>query len=288
MDKNSSCSAGAGIRIVFADMDGTFCADDKSVPRANLEAVHELSQRGIIFAACTGRHFGGLPQELLQPGMAAYAICDSGASIYRTGAGPIEVIDSSCVPRKTVEEIYERLEKLDIEIDIYVNRSIYTPATMYPYFEKERPFLSDDWYRYLDEVRTRFDGTYEDILDAYGDPYRLNVFFTTEEEAKVVKAVVDSITSVRGIRALPINTEITNVKASKGSAAKRLCERLGISFSDAFAIGDGPNDYSMVSMAGIGAAVSNADDDLKSAASIVSTSNNDAGFAHALHLAGIL
>ena len=52
-------------------------------------------------------------------------------------------------------------------------------------------------------------------------------------------------------------------------APRRLCELLGIPEENSVAVGDYENDIEMITAAGIGAAVDNADDNVKEAADIV-------------------
>lgn len=76
--------------------------------------------------------------------------------------------------------------------------------------------------------------------------------------------------------------EVSNPNADKGMALKWLGEKLGIKREEIMAIGDSGNDRSMIEYAGVGVAMGNSPDDIKSIADYVVPSNNDEGAAWAL------
>ena len=76
--------------------------------------------------------------------------------------------------------------------------------------------------------------------------------------------------------------EISAGGVSKGNSLLELSEYLGIGIENIMAFGDGENDISMIKTAGIGIAMSNAGPEVKSAADIVTSSNNNDGVAEVL------
>ena len=69
---------------------------------------------------------------------------------------------------------------------------------------------------------------------------------------------------------------------SKGDALRRYAEMLNINAEDTIAFGDSENDLSMINYAGLGIAMENGEEELKSAADMVTLSNDECGVAHAL------
>ncbi|MGO1281047.1 MAG: HAD-IIB family hydrolase, partial [Leuconostoc mesenteroides] len=78
------------------------------------------------------------------------------------------------------------------------------------------------------------------------------------------------------------NLEFINKKASKGNALAALAQSLNIDIEDTMAIGDQENDYSMIERAGLGVAMGNAIEKIKTIADIETATNNDSGVARAL------
>jgi Cof subfamily protein (haloacid dehalogenase superfamily) len=72
--------------------------------------------------------------------------------------------------------------------------------------------------------------------------------------------------------------------ASKGAALLALAERLAIPVAETFAIGDGLNDISMLTVAGTSVAMAGAPPSVRRAAQFVTSSNDEEGFARALAL----
>ncbi len=80
----------------------------------------------------------------------------------------------------------------------------------------------------------------------------------------------------------PVYIEFIDKKVSKGNAVRTLAEKLGIDISQVMAIGDQGNDLSMIEAAGVGVAMGNGIDDLKSIAQFVTKSNDEDGVAYAV------
>ena len=78
----------------------------------------------------------------------------------------------------------------------------------------------------------------------------------------------------------PFFLEILPKENSKGKALRRLCEILGIPPENSVAVGDYENDIEMITSAGIGAAVDNAQDSVKEAADIVLPSCEEDAIMH--------
>lgn len=76
--------------------------------------------------------------------------------------------------------------------------------------------------------------------------------------------------------------QIIHPEADKARALAIVAGRYGIHPSEVMAIGDAPNDLSMLHWAGLGVAVGNAWDSVRAAADIVVPPNDDDGVAHAI------
>jgi Cof subfamily protein (haloacid dehalogenase superfamily) len=76
--------------------------------------------------------------------------------------------------------------------------------------------------------------------------------------------------------------EFTNIEATKGNALKFLAVKHGIKREEIIAIGDSYNDIHMLKYAGLGVAMGNASEVVKSQADYITYTNNDDGVAHAV------
>jgi len=68
----------------------------------------------------------------------------------------------------------------------------------------------------------------------------------------------------------------------KGTAVTRLAELLGIPTAQVAVIGDGPNDVEMFRQAGLSIAMGQAVDEVKEAATCMTSSNDDEGWARGI------
>ena len=82
----------------------------------------------------------------------------------------------------------------------------------------------------------------------------------------------------------PAFTDIVSSANSKASGMEAICRHYGIRQEDTIAFGDGGNDIDMLQWAGIGIAMGNADDTVKQAADMVTTSVDDEGIEHAIDI----
>jgi len=80
----------------------------------------------------------------------------------------------------------------------------------------------------------------------------------------------------------PYYLDVTHPKANKGAVLLDLAARYAIKPEEIATIGDGPNDMLMFAKSGLSIAMGNAGSDVKQAASFVTTSNAEEGFANAV------
>ncbi|MGL6131454.1 MAG: HAD-IIB family hydrolase, partial [Fusobacteriaceae bacterium] len=77
----------------------------------------------------------------------------------------------------------------------------------------------------------------------------------------------------------PFFLEVTKKGMDKGNSLKKLIEKLGINSKEVIAVGDSYNDISMLKIAGMSVAVSNAKPEVIEMVDYVTNSNNNHGMA---------
>ena len=83
-------------------------------------------------------------------------------------------------------------------------------------------------------------------------------------------------------RSQPYYLDVTHPLANKGQVVAWLSRRLGIPPAEIATMGDMPNDVLMFRQSGFSVAMGNASDEVKAAASAVTDTNNNDGFAKAV------
>ena len=79
------------------------------------------------------------------------------------------------------------------------------------------------------------------------------------------------------------NLEIGKKGCSKGTALEKLTALLNMDMENTMCFGDNENDRDMIIKAGIGVAMANGEEGVKSAADYITKSNNEDGFAEAVY-----
>lgn len=107
---------------------------------------------------------------------------------------------------------------------------------------------------------------------------QLTPFITVEQERTVLPLISGCIAG----RWHPSFADITSVYADKGKGLVAMAESLNLKISETMAFGDGGNDISILCRAGIGVAMGNADDNVKSNADYVTDAIDNDGIKKAL------
>ena len=104
-------------------------------------------------------------------------------------------------------------------------------------------------------------------------------FFNKDSEQYIMSNV---LTHCDANRWHPAFTDCIPKGTDKSVGIDIVCSHYGLDVSETMAFGDGGNDIGMLSHAGIGVAMGNASDEVKAAASYVTSSVDEDGIARAL------
>jgi len=263
------------IKMVVTDLDGTLLNDQGEISTVNKNAIATLKDKGIIFVIATGR-----PEQLVKPYVKQLSYDDdlimyNGSVIghpYRSERKLSHFIDKTVL--KSILEFGFKQHKLMM---IYTQEAIYSnPNHRVEHFEKINLTLPVDQRA---------------IFKPIGDDYNhlltkdVNKVLFVEKDESVYEEVyahlsafphVDIVKSQKGF--IDVNPEFAN----KGNALVKLAEFHQIDLSEIMVIGDQENDISMIKIAGLGVAVSNASDYVKSFAKMITVSNNEHSVAFAI------
>lgn len=255
------------MKILFTDLDGTLLTTDKRISDADLASIREMTAKGHRFVIASGRPLPSVLKlaasyDLIVPGF--YVSCFNGSLIYDCyGEKKIQEIT---VSYEQAEYIFDEARKEGLHVHTYSDTHviadhdteefryyldhIHMPGIVDPDFGRHMThppcklivmsFVSRDL---LEDFRKRHSAWQEGKLDyTYSCDYML---------------------------------EYTAKGASKGGTVKAMCEFFGIPLSDAIAVGDEENDISMIEAAGIGVAMQNATETVKSRADYITECDNN-------------
>ena len=260
------------IKLLFLDVDGTLVSfNTHQIPASTVEAIRKAHENGVKIIIATGRCRKIINNlTAIEPYIDGYS-CTNGS--YNS----IEGKEVSCYPIAE-DDVLKVLEKADRdrkactvsgkENVTVVGRDaqfhqMFVEMHDIPYFAGELPPL--------------------DVVMAEGVT-ELTVFFDKDEGDKIMSELVNCESS----RWYPTFMDITAKGVNKGQAVRDVARYLGVSIAETMAIGDGDNDVPMIQAAGIGVAMGNSTDDVKSKADFVTDSIDEDGLANALKHFGVI
>ena len=258
-----------GVRLVVADVDGTLVTPDKILtPRARA-AVRTIVEAGVAFTITSGRPPLGmktLVDELqLQDPIAAF----NGGLLVRPD---LSVIREHLVPSEVAQAVIDILTKDTLDVWFYGHKDWYVKSRHGRHVDRE------EWtVKFPPTVVS----TYESLLDrvvkivGVNDDHDVMARCVAEVQRQFCQHVSAALSQ-------PYYLDVTHPKANKGEVVNALSAMLAIPTAQIATIGDMPNDVLMFQRSGVSIAMGNASVDVQRAATFVTTSNREEGFALAM------
>lgn len=265
------------IRLICMDLDGTALQDDHHTfsPRL-LAALEEAHRRGIAIAPVTGRQYRMLPPLLMEhPVWENLAVLCNGAQVRVLGTG--ELLYSLEIGAGPLRALLELAERLGLPIEFSVDSTLYLTEHSLE-LQQGDPGLA--FHRQA--VLARHGRVAESLRPLCGCPVeKVNLLCIPPEQRTAVEQTLQGI-PVCAVWSSSRSMEITHRDASKGQGIRELSRLLEIPMAQVMALGDSGNDETMLRQAGLGIAMGNAPDFIKSAADAVTQTNTDDGAAIAI------
>jgi Cof subfamily protein (haloacid dehalogenase superfamily) len=246
-------------RILVVDIDGTLLNRQGVVSPVDREAVTRASRSGIRVSLSTGRVVNASRRVIEYLSLNGYHMFFDGALVADPQTG--EEVYAEPIGRKLLGDIVEFVGENGMTIELYSSTH---------YFIEQ-----DDWAA---AIRRDFFGIEPTLAD----------FDRIWQEERIIKATLSVRSGEEKAKAELFQSHfgsrlnlswtrtpafpdidfinVINPAASKGKALEELASFLGIPLSETAAIGDGDNDISLLSRAGLAIAMASAPDNLKALA----------------------
>ncbi len=265
------------IRLIASDMDGTLLDDEKNISERNLRALTRASEKGILVVPATGRMLDMLPEAVVSLPFVRYAIVSNGSLVKEIRTG--ETIFRAEIPCEEAVRICRQLKSYGTMFDGCIEGQAYMEKgymdRLGEYLIGPRRFV-DPWKA----LRKSVDDLPAFIQEKGRDVQKLQIMFKDMELRKrAMRELQENFPDIMVTSSVPHNLEINAGEANKGNALRELCSFLGIPMEQTLAFGDGSNDVTMLSMAGVGVAMGNACPEAKAAADYVTGVNKESGLA---------
>lgn len=268
--------------MVVLDLDGTLLNDDKEISPLNIKALKYLRKLHIEVVVATGRRYRFAKSLFENIGFPLTILCSSGTMVRNT-ADDIKIM-STCLETDLFHDIVRTGRRYSLRPLLHVDRS----QEGYDFLlelEKDAPcyksYLSGNIKEYLvvpDFTEYSEGGVL--LMCFMGEEDVLRNFQARIREKHGSMLHCHILTTLKRIG--PV-LEIMNPLGTKWNALVNYARDLAISPGEIVAMGDDGNDIEMIKNSGLGIAMKNATDAVKSEARAITLySNNEDGVARAL------
>lgn len=277
------------IKLIASDIDGTIIDRNNIIPQENIKAIEKIHEKGINFAICTGKSYS-----------VSSNICDKlkpTFGIFGNGTQIIDFKNNKELVRKILSKedllfITTLVDRFNLHLHIYTSTEIVSEKLMFMdlrnFMLKSKNSSSTLNFRIVDNITEYISKNNPDVFSAVVSSENslldFEKFITVNENI-----MYQFINKRRKYKDFIIGKEyeyinISPVNIDKDTSVDFLTNHLKISKKDVLAIGDNINDLKMVKNAGIGVAVGDAYDELKSVASYITQKTATEGaFAEAIN-----
>jgi Cof subfamily protein (haloacid dehalogenase superfamily) len=257
------------VRMVVADVDGTLVTPDKVLtPRAQA-AVRTVLDAGIRFTITSGRPPLGMKMLIDQLQLQDPITAFNGGLFVRPD---LSVVREQLVPAAAAQSVIDILSNDKLDVWVYGDKDWYVKARHGPHVDRE------EWtVKFPPTVVPTFDGLLDRAVKIVGvsDDHDAMARCVTQVQEQCGQHVSAALSQ-------PYYLDVTHPNANKGEVVIALSALLAVPAAQIATIGDMPNDVLMFRQSGVSIAMGNASADVQQAATFVTTSNTEEGFALAM------
>lgn len=267
------------IRILAIDIDGTLLNSKSILEKKTIDALRELEEIGVRIVLNSGRVFSSVMYYARQIFKKPVVIANNGAIL---GSDYDNIIKSYSLEDEVVDRLYSLSKENKLDFHFYDLDTYYSDT-----FNERKlkhllkdPNVNSDYSVNL----SISDNPLKDLRAKNHKAYKfqLNGISEDDEIVKVIKNDFNDklyfTSSINGV------VEMMTKNVSKLETLKEFAKITGLKTSNIAAIGDGLNDYEMLSGAEISFAMGNSKDELKEIANHVVRDNDNGGIIEACEI----
>jgi len=249
------------VKLVVSDMDGTLLNSKHEVSDRFFVQFKELKERGILFAAASGRQYHSIVHKLKPIKEDIIVIAENGGFAMQQDR---EIL-STPLPNIKKNEILSLLEKLDgIHVVLCGKQRAHLLRSDLIFVNKLKEYYNE--YELLGDLKT-FDG---EILKI--------AIYHPESSEHFIYPAVHHLEGELKVKVSGANwVDISSPNAHKGYALDIVQKENGITPAETMVFGDYNNDLEMLALADFSFAMENAHPTVKKVANYNTASNDDFG-----------
>ncbi len=257
-------------RAIFSDIDGTLLNSSHQIPPKTRAKIQEIVERGIPFVLVSARMPDGMIFIRDALGKPQPMICYSGALVVDEHKQPLY---SAHMPQEEAFAVGSFIRQLnkDIAVNLYAGDNWIVE-------NRENPWVKSEM------AITKTGVTEADFgkKEVFQGIHKILCMGEAEQIFALEKKLKEKFPALRIYRSKDTYLEIMSMKASKSDAICQLEKYFQVKREEIVAFGDGCNDVDMVKYAGLGVAMENADPAVKTAADLVTLTNDAEGIRKVL------
>jgi Cof subfamily protein (haloacid dehalogenase superfamily) len=251
----------SGIKLVVTDMDGTLLNSQHEVSSRFYELYKELSSKGILFAAASGRQYNSIVSKLSPIRDKIYVIAENGG-IAMYGDREIVSTPLQASLKNTI-------------LDTFIgNRNVHPVLCA-----RNNAFVSghsEEFLKILKEYYTEFE-IINDLHSFKEEVMKIAVYHFDSSEKYIYPLVAPFEDSLMVKISGQHWVDISDRNAHKGYALQKIQDQLGIGPGETLVFGDYNNDLEMMALSDYSFAMANAHPNVVKAAKYSTTSNDQLG-----------
>jgi Cof subfamily protein (haloacid dehalogenase superfamily) len=272
------------IKLVLADVDGTLLTREKLVTVQARQAVIKLCEAGVAFAITSGRPPRGMEMLITPLKITTPIAAFNGGVFVRPD---LSLIEQRVLQPPVVAPVIEIIKMHRLDVWIYRGTEWFVPERHGLHVDREERTV-----KFPPTVVPNFDGKMDNVAKIVGVSDDLDAVATCEQTVREQFANNvrcqqsnpgrESPPAVSAARSQPYYLDVTHPDANKGAVVLALSKMLSIPANEIATIGDMPNDMTMFAKSGLSIAMGQSSDEVKAAATYVTTSSEQEGFANAM------
>ncbi|TCL75209.1 hypothetical protein EDC14_1003141 [Hydrogenispora ethanolica] len=260
------------IRCMAVDLDDTLLRSDLTLSDGDKGAIRRAIAAGVKVLIASGRMIRAMRPYVEELELDVPLIAYNGALIQEAVSG--RVLYQRPVPPEEARRLIDLFREAGIHLNAYIRDELYMDrltvwGERYAVNAGVEPHPVGDLKQFLEEPSPKLLGVGEpEAIDRIQERLRL------EFGARL-----------QFVKSKPTYLEILAPGVSKGLALAELAGLWGLDRSEVMAVGDAPNDLSMIEWAGVGVAIGNAWPGVKERADLVVADHDHDGVAEAIRRA---
>lgn len=254
------------IRVLALDLDGTLTNHERKITPRTMRALQAAMQKGVLVVLASGRPTAGiepLAKELDLYHKGGYILSYNGGTVLDCKTG--QILYQNEVPAQLIPSICAFAKEQEVALISYNDVGVISESPDDPWARKECDISKIPMIA-VNSLAQYITFPISKMLVTL-DPARMEAVKTAMQQRFAGQLEI--------YPSCPFFIEVMPRGIAKDAGLAVLLERLGLTPENLMACGDGANDHAMISYAGVGVAMQNADPVVKAVATYVTVADND-------------